>query len=29
MMDNLGSHKGSAVRQAVRAAGAKLVFLPK
>lgn len=29
IMDNLGSHKGSAVRQAIRAAGAKLFFLPK
>ena len=29
IMDNLGSHKGKAVRQAVRAAGAKLIFLPK
>jgi transposase len=29
VMDNLGSHKGSAVRQAIRAAGAKLFFLPK
>ena len=28
-MDNLGSHKGKAVRQAIRAAGAKLFFLPK
>ena len=28
-MDNLGSHKGKAVRQAIRAAGAKLIFLPK
>ena len=28
IMDNLGSHKGKAVRQAVRAAGAKLFFLP-
>lgn len=27
--DNLGSHKGKAVRQAIRAAGAKLLFLPK
>ena len=29
IMDNLGSHKGEAVRQAIRAAGAKLIFLPK
>jgi transposase len=29
IMDNLGSHKGKAVRQALRAAGAKLFFLPK
>src|ERR1700742_3192891 len=28
VIDNLGSHKGKAVRQAVRAAGAKLFFLP-
>ena len=28
-MDNLGSHKGKAVRAAIRAAGAKLFFLPK
>jgi transposase len=28
IMDNLGSHKGSAVRTAIRAAGAKLLFLP-
>ncbi len=28
VMDNLGSHKGNAVRQAIRAAGAKLFFLP-
>jgi transposase len=27
-MDNLGSHKGEAVRLAIRAAGARLVFLP-
>ena len=27
--DNLGSHKGKAVRQAIRRAGAKLFFLPK
>src|SRR5467141_5046094 len=26
---NLGSHKGKAVRQLIRAAGAKLFFLPK
>lgn len=29
VMDNLGSHKGKAVRQAIRAVGAKLLFLPK
>jgi transposase len=29
VLDNLGSHKGKAVRQAVRAVGARLVFLPK
>ena len=29
VMDNLGSHKGKAVRRAIRAAGAKLFFLPK
>lgn len=29
MMDNLGSHKGKAIRRAIRAAGAKLFFLPK
>ena len=28
VMDNLGSHKGKAVRQAIRDAGAKLFFLP-
>jgi putative transposase len=28
-MDNLGSHKSSAVRQPLRAAGAKLFFLRK
>jgi transposase len=28
VMDNLGSHKGKAVRAAIRAAGAKLLFLP-
>lgn len=28
VMDNLGSHKGQAVRSAIRAAGAHLVFLP-
>ena len=27
-MDNLGSHKAPAVRRAIRAAGAKLFFLP-
>lgn len=29
VMDNLGSHKGKPVRQAIRAAGARLFFLPK
>jgi len=29
IMDNLGSHKGKAVRAAIRKAGAKLIFLPK
>jgi transposase len=29
VMDNLGSHKGKAVRELVRSAGAKLFFLPK
>ena len=29
VMDNLGSHKGKAIRHAIRAAGAKLFFLPK
>ncbi|WP_422865665.1 IS630 family transposase, partial [Endosaccharibacter trunci] len=28
VLDNLGSHKGSAVRRAIRAAGAHLLFLP-
>jgi transposase len=28
IVDNLGSHKGKAVRRAIRAAGAKLLFLP-
>jgi transposase len=28
IMDNLGSHKGNAIRKAIRAAGAKLFFLP-
>jgi transposase len=28
VMDNLGSHKGRAVRSAIRAVGAKLFFLP-
>lgn len=28
VMDNLGSHKGPAVREAIRAAGARLWFLP-
>jgi len=29
IMDNLGSHKSKAVRTAIRAAGAHLIFLPK
>jgi transposase len=29
IMDNLGSHKGKAVRKAIRSAGAHLIFLPK
>ena len=29
VMDKLGSHKGPAVRRAIRAAGARLLFLPK
>jgi transposase len=29
IMDNLGSHKGHAVRQLIRDAGAKLFFLPR
>jgi transposase len=29
IMDNLGSHKSQAVRQAIRAAGARILFLPK
>lgn len=29
VMDNLGSHKGKAVRQAIRQTGARLLFLPK
>jgi transposase len=29
VVDNLGSHKGKAVRRAIRKAGAKLFFLPK
>jgi transposase len=28
VMDNLGSHKSQAVRKAIHAAGAKLLFLP-
>jgi len=28
VMDNLGSHKGDAVRAAIRSAGARLLFLP-
>ena len=29
ILDNLGSHKGKTVRQAIRAVGARLIFLPK
>lgn len=29
ILDNLGSHKSNAVRQAIRKAGAKRIFLPK
>src|SRR5450631_2739039 len=29
IIDNLGSHKGKAVRQLIRSVGAKLIFLPK
>jgi transposase len=29
VMDNLGSHRGKAIRRLIRAAGAKLFFLPK
>jgi len=29
VMDNLGSHKATAVREAIRARGARRVFLPK
>lgn len=29
ILDNLGSHKGKLVRRAIRAIGAKLIFLPK
>lgn len=29
IMDNLGSHKGKAVRRAIRGVGARLLFLPK
>jgi transposase len=29
IMDNLGSHKGPAIRQAIRNAGARLFLLPK
>lgn len=29
VMDNLGSHKSRAVRQAIRSVGARLLFLPK
>ena len=29
VMDNLGSHRGKAVRKAIRQVGAKLLFLPQ
>lgn len=29
ILDNLGSHKGQVVRRLIRAAGAKLFFLPR
>jgi putative transposase len=29
VLDNLGSHKGKAIRKAIEAAGARLIFLPK
>ena len=29
ILDNLGSHRGKLVRQAIRQAGARLLFLPK
>ncbi len=29
IVDNLGSHKGKAVRQAIRTVGARILFLPK
>ena len=29
VLDNLGSHRGKAVRKAIRATGARLLFLPK
>jgi putative transposase len=29
ILDNLGSHGGKAVRQAIRTVGARLLFLPK
>jgi transposase len=29
ILDNLASHKGKAIRKTIRAAGAKLIFLPK
>jgi transposase len=29
VMDNLGSHKGKTVRELIRPAGARLIFLPK
>ena len=29
ILDNLGSHKGKAVRRAIRDVGARILFLPK
>jgi transposase len=29
IMDNLGSHRGKQVRQAIRQAGVRFIFLPK
>ncbi|ATJ90231.1 hypothetical protein CIW82_05510 [Acetobacter tropicalis] len=28
VLDNLGSHKGDAARKAIRAAGARMIFMP-